>query len=109
MLTAAEKLRREGRREGEARGEARGKAQGKAEGKREILLLQLRQRFGRLPAAVVARIDKAESAALDAWSSRVLTATSLDEVLGAKVNEPLNEAAQPNQARPRGARRRTPG
>ena len=101
MLTAAEKLRREG--------EARGKAQGKAEGKREVLLLQLRQRFGRLPAAVVSRIEKAESDELDVWSSRVLTASSLGEALEAKVAAPPSDATQPSRARPRGAGRRTSG
>jgi hypothetical protein len=73
IMTTAEMLRREG----EARGEVKGK--------RGALLLQLRQRFGRLPATAVARIDSAGSAELDAWFSRVLTATSLDEVLGTKA------------------------
>ena len=101
MLTAAEKLRREG--------EARGKVQGKAEGKREMLLLLLRERFGRLPAATAERIGAAGIEQLDAWSSRVLTASSLDDVLGAQVAEPPSDAAQPTRARPRGARRRTSG
>ncbi|MFT3767223.1 MAG: hypothetical protein QM820_17130 [Minicystis sp.] len=52
MLTTAERLRREG--------EARGKVQGK----REALILLLRERFGRLPAAVVAQIDNAGAAEL---------------------------------------------
>jgi hypothetical protein len=81
IMTTAEMLRREG----EARGEARGRLQGAVEGKRELLLLQLRQRFGRLPATTVARIDKASAADLDMWASRVLAADSLDEVLGAKA------------------------
>lgn len=72
IMTTAEMLRREG------------EARGKVMGKREALLLQLGQRFGRLPAAAVARIDKAGAAELDVWFSRVLTASSLDEVLGAK-------------------------
>jgi hypothetical protein len=72
-MTTAELLRREG----EARGEVRGK--------RGALLLQLRQRFGRLPAAALARIDNAGAAELDAWFSRVLAASSLDDVLGAKA------------------------
>ena len=85
MLTAAEKLRREG--------EARGKAQGK----REALLLLLRQRFGRLPAATVAHIERAAAADLDVWFGRVLAASSLSDV--------LEDAAQPSRARPRGAGR----
>ena len=75
-MTTAEMLRKEG--------EARGRQEGRQEGKQEPLLLLLRQRFGRLPAAAVARVDKADAATLDTWFSRVLTAASLDEVLGAK-------------------------
>jgi Domain of unknown function (DUF4351) len=97
MLTTAEMLRREG------------KTEGKAEGKRELLLLLLRQRFGRLPAAAVARIDRAGAAELDVWSSRVLTAASLDDVLGAKIVVPPGKPVRPTRAAPRGARRRTRG
>jgi len=85
IMTTAEMLRREGRLEGEAKGEARGVKKGEILGKRGALLLQLRQRFGRLPAAAVARIDKACAAELDTWCGRVLTASSLDEVLGTKA------------------------
>ena len=69
MATAAARLRREGWIEGERLG------------KRGPLLLQLRQRFGPLPAAVTARIARAGVAELDAWLGRVLTASTLDEVL----------------------------
>jgi flagellar biosynthesis/type III secretory pathway protein FliH len=80
IMTTAEMLRREGRQEGRREGEATGVAKGK----RETLLLLLRQRFGRLPAAMTARIEKADAAVLDTWSGRVLTAESLDEVLATK-------------------------
>ena len=94
MLTAAEKLRREG--------EARGEARGGARGKREALLLLLRQRFGRVPAATVARIEKAGAAELNLWFGRVLTASSLSDVLGdVTVAAPPRKAAQPSRARPR--------
>jgi hypothetical protein len=76
-MTTAEMLRQEG--------EARGEVRGEAKGKRAVLLLQLRQRFGRLPAATVARVEKADAATLDTWAGRVLTAASLDEVLGTKA------------------------
>ena len=69
MLTTAESLRREGQ----------------AKGKQEALLVLLRQRFGPLPAATVARVDKATAAELDLWLGRVLTASSLDEVLRARA------------------------
>jgi len=69
IMTTAEMLRREG----------------EARGKRGALLLQLRQRFGPVPAATVARIEKASAAELDAWFTRVLTASSLNDVLAART------------------------
>jgi hypothetical protein len=91
IMTTAEMLRREG--------EARGKAEGKVEGKREALLLLLRQRFGRLPAAATSSIGKAGAAELDAWFRRGLTASSLDEVLESTVAGPPNKALQPTGTR----------
>jgi hypothetical protein len=87
MLTAAEMLRREGRDEGQVLG------------KRGTLLLLLHQRFGRLPAAALTRIDRAGAPELDVWAGRVLTATSVDEVLGAEV--PPRKAVRPRSARQR--------
>ena len=49
----------------------------KAQGKREALLLLLRQRFGRLPAAAASTIGKVGAAELDVWFKRGLTASSL--------------------------------
>jgi hypothetical protein len=66
-----QKLRDEGRREGRRAGES------------ALLLRQLRGRFGELPAAIVARVEAAEPEVLEVWGDRVLTARSLDEVLGA--------------------------
>ena len=86
IMTTAEMLRREG--------ETRGLKKGEVLGKRGALLLLLRQRFGRVPAAAVARIDKAGAAELDVWFGRVLTAASLDDVLEAKVAVPPNKAMQ---------------
>jgi hypothetical protein len=101
IMTTAEMLRREGRDEGRREGEVLGK--------RAALLLQLRQRFGRLPATAAARIDKAGSAELDVWFSRVLTAASLAEALEATAAAPPNKAMQPTRAQARGARQRTRG
>jgi len=70
VMTAADMLREEGRKEGEQRGE------------RKILLKQLHARFGDLPGFVVARIDAAEPKQIERWAMRVLTAPTLDEVLG---------------------------
>jgi hypothetical protein len=55
---------------------------GERRGERGILLKQLRIRFGELPQAAVARIEAAEHEALETWAVRVLTAKSLQEVLG---------------------------
>ncbi len=73
------------------------------------LLLQLRQRFGRLTAAATARIDEAGTADLDAWLGRVLTASSLDDVLGAKVAGPPKKATRSTRMQPRDAGRRARG
>ena len=103
IMTTAEMLRREG--------EARGEARGELKGKRGPLLLQLRQRFGRLPAAAVARIDEAGAAELDLWFGRVLTASSLEDVLPAPVPvaKPRKKATPSPPAQPRSARQRARG
>ncbi|MFE3028061.1 hypothetical protein [Nocardia tengchongensis] len=67
-MTTADRLRAEG----EARGEAKGR--------REALLELLSLKFGGVPATVVSTVGDADSAQLKAWSARVLTAGSLDEV-----------------------------
>lgn len=69
-MTAAEMLRDEGRREGELSGE------------RKLLLKQLSSRFGALPEAAVSRVNVADLSQLDVWAERVLTATTLVDVLG---------------------------
>jgi uncharacterized protein DUF4351 len=56
-------------------------AERKGEGR--LLLKQLRLRFGDLPPAAVARVEEAKLAQLERWGEQVLTATTLDEVLGA--------------------------
>ena len=45
-----------------------------------MVLDQLRERFGALPDAAVARLTAAGMTELQAWSKRVLTAPGLDEV-----------------------------
>jgi predicted transposase YdaD len=78
LMTVAERLREEGRREGEALG----RREGEVLGRREILARLLRRRFGRLPADVERRLEAADGETLGLWAERVLTATSLDEVVG---------------------------
>jgi hypothetical protein len=75
-----------GRAEGEAKGRAEGKAEGKAEGeakgKAELLLRQLGLRFGALSEAVREQVLHAPPECLDVWAERVITAQSLEEILG---------------------------
>lgn len=61
--------------------DAQSKLEGKLEGERNLLLRLLGQRFGLLPALVTKRISSASGKALEAMSLRVLTASTLDEVL----------------------------
>jgi uncharacterized membrane protein YidH (DUF202 family) len=50
-------------------------------GEARVLERLLRLKFGELPDAVQARLAQADEATLLAWSERVLSATSLAEVL----------------------------
>ena len=52
-------------------------------GERRVLLKLLRQRFGELPSAVVARIEAAEVPELEAWIERIIPASRLEDVLAA--------------------------
>ncbi len=70
----------EGRREGEAEGRREGEAEGRREGEAEVLLRQLRVRFGALPEDVTARIKAADAETLLRWSERILSASTLDAV-----------------------------
>lgn len=70
MKTTGERLREEGR------------LVGRLEGQREILLRQLRLRFGDLPTALEARVQSASGDELEAWSEHFVTAKTLAEVFG---------------------------
>jgi Domain of unknown function (DUF4351) len=61
---------------------AEGRIEGKAEGRVEMVLKLLALRFGSLSDADQARIRSARDAELDAVAERVLTAQTLEEVLG---------------------------
>ncbi|MBO0867933.1 MAG: Rpn family recombination-promoting nuclease/putative transposase [Micromonosporaceae bacterium] len=69
-VTIAEMLRAEG----EARGEARGRA--------EALMQLLALKFGPLPQPALDRLRAAPTDQLEAWTARVLTADTLEQVLG---------------------------
>lgn len=66
----------------EARGEARGIAKGKAEGQRQLLELQIKQRFQSLPDEARKRLEHADEVQLTLWAERILDATTLDDVFG---------------------------
>ncbi len=68
-----EEVREEGRKEGEAAGVRKGEA--------AVLLRQFRRKFGPLDPAVEERVNKTGAAQLLEWGERVLTASTLDEVL----------------------------
>jgi predicted transposase YdaD len=55
-------------------------AKGRREGEAEVLLRQLRSRFGALPEDVTARLNAADAETLLRWSERVLSASTLDAV-----------------------------
>jgi flagellar biosynthesis/type III secretory pathway protein FliH len=58
-----------------------GRQEGRQQGEAAILLRQLERKFGPLGANVRERITRADAERLLVWSERVLTATSLEEVL----------------------------
>lgn len=76
VMTLAEKWRKEG----EARGEARGEALGEVRGRASALTRVLRTRFGSIPEELLTRLQNADSATLDCWLDRALTARELGEV-----------------------------
>jgi predicted transposase YdaD len=67
--------------EGEQKGRGEGRVEGRVEGEYLFLSKLLERRFGPLPEAVMARLRAADSATLERWGIRLLTAHSLDEVL----------------------------
>lgn len=67
--------------ENEQRLRSQARDEGRKDGERNLLLRQLRARFGALPAAAVACIEAAGEAELDQWGERVLDARTLAEVL----------------------------
>jgi hypothetical protein len=83
------KGRKQGRDEGLKKGLKKGRDEGLKKGldegflrgRRDMLLELLRDRFGELPSTAQARIDMADLAQLSAWTKRVLSAASLDDVL----------------------------
>jgi hypothetical protein len=65
---------------------------GRVEGRAQMLLKQLTARFGPVPAEAKAQVLGAKQPALDRWALRVLTAPSLQAVLGAAKARPTKTA-----------------
>ncbi|MEJ7731290.1 MAG: Rpn family recombination-promoting nuclease/putative transposase [Polyangiaceae bacterium] len=72
MLTGAQQLVEQGR------------AEGRVEGQAELLLVQLRVRFGEVAPEVVTRVRSAKPAELERWAARILSATRVSELFGAR-------------------------
>ena len=62
-------------------GMQKGLQEGRRAGRAETVLKQLRLKFRRLPAGTAARVREASETELERWTERVLTATSLADVL----------------------------
>ncbi len=75
----------EGQQEGQKKGRQEGRKEGRKEGRQEgevmMLLRLLEQRFGAVPDSIRSRLKQADMDTLLVWSERVLTCTTLDEVL----------------------------
>ncbi len=61
---------------------AESKAEGRAEAMAEAVLRFVRGKFGSVPKQLEARLDATPAEELNGWIDRVLSATSLDELLG---------------------------
>lgn len=75
------KWKEEGRLEGEQKGEQKGKLEGKLEGKQELLQTLLESRFGPLPEWALVRLHASGPGELERWTLRVLSHSTLQEVL----------------------------
>lgn len=73
------------------------KEEGRVEGHAQMLLKQLTARFGPVPAETKAQILAAKQPTLDRWALRVLTAPSLQAVLGASSSR-RKKTAHPRKA-----------
>jgi hypothetical protein len=76
--------RAKGRMEGRTEGRAEGRTEGRTEGMSLVLRELLETKFGPLPKWVGDRLSKATPARIELWAKRVLTANTLEGVLGKK-------------------------
>ena len=82
-------------------GRVEGRKKGRAEGRAKALLEQLTARFGSVPADIKAKILAAKEPTLARWSLQVLTAPTLDAVLGATAKKPAPARRPAARKRPR--------
>jgi predicted transposase YdaD len=75
-VTTAEMLRAEGRTEGRAEG----RTEGRAEGRAEALVQVLTVKFGPVPERMSKTVHEASSDQIQAWTTRAVTAETLDQV-----------------------------
>jgi flagellar biosynthesis/type III secretory pathway protein FliH len=68
--------------QGLAEGRTAGRSEGRTEGRMEMVLKLLESRFGPLTEASLTRVRGLQDAQLDAVAERLLTAQTLNEVLG---------------------------
>jgi hypothetical protein len=78
IMGYGEQLIEQGREEGRQEGRQEGLLLGKA----QVLLKQMRLKFGAVPDAVVARVEVASEAEIEQWTERILTAETLEALLG---------------------------
>ena len=69
---------------GEAKGKVEGRVEGRVEGMVALLREQLAAKFGPLPQWAENRLDKATLANAELWAKKVLTARTIEGVLGKK-------------------------
>ena len=93
-MDVLDELREDGRVEGRVEGERIGERIGRA----RLLLKQLTARFGPVPAEAKAQVLAAQQPALDRWALRVLTAPSLQAVLGPRTPRPKKKTAPARRA-----------
>ena len=77
-----EKGLKQGRQEGLQEGEQKGRQEGQHQGIEGTLRKQITLKFGGLPAWADERLTQATDAQLDVWVARILTADSLEGLLG---------------------------
>ena len=86
FMTGLERLRRAAREEGREEGHQAGREEGREAGTRHALAATLHKllhlRFGGVPAAAAMRIEAAPTPELERWIEGVLTAESLEALLG---------------------------